>query len=266
MRVRRPLDPGGVLAVLTDAWTVLDTWCAAVPAEDLERPGAIGGTTVGDVMTRLVLVAESIARLRPADDPAMTLAGYLDRCALAAVDPLAEAAEATVGESRGAERFHDVRRGHWLVAYEHALRLVARPATPTVTTHQGSPVLLADVLVSLVIEVLLVGDDLARALPERPSPSFPRDAEAVAVRALARVLAERERGSAVEVRVPPFVAVQCGHGPRHTRGTPPNVVEMDPWTWVRLAAGRATWESEMAAGRVAASGRRADLSEWLPLL
>ena len=87
-----------------------------------------------------------------------------------------------------------------------------------------------------------------------------------AVTYLLGVLAERAPGRAVEVRVPPYAAVQCVEGPRHTRGTPPNVVETDPVTWVTLAAGRGGWAEAVAAGKVRASGLRADLSAWLPLL
>src|SRR5215468_3384190 len=87
-----------------------------------------------------------------------------------------------------------------------------------------------------------------------------------AVTFLLGVLAGRAPGKAVEVRVPPYAAVQCVEGPRHTRGTPPNVVETDPVTWVELAAGRTGWAPAVAAGRVRASGPRADLSAWLPLL
>lgn len=73
-------------------------------------------------------------------------------------------------------------------------------------------------------------------------------------------------GRAVEVRVPPFAAVQCVAGPRHTRGTPPNVVETDAVTWVKLATGRLGWPGAAAQGSVRASGPRADLSQYLPLL
>jgi hypothetical protein len=79
------------------------------------------------------------------------------------------------------------------------------------------------------------------------------------------VLARRAPGKAVEVRVPPYAAVQCIEGPRHTRGTPPNVVETDPLTWITLAAGRTGWAEAVATGKVRASGPRADLSAWLPL-
>jgi hypothetical protein len=72
-------------------------------------------------------------------------------------------------------------------------------------------------------------------------------------------------GRAVEVRVPPYGAVQAVEGPRHTRGTPPNVVEADPVTWVLLAAGRLGWTAAVGSGRVRASGARSDLSAYLPL-
>ncbi len=86
-----------------------------------------------------------------------------------------------------------------------------------------------------------------------------------AVKTSARWLAQQVPGRSVEVRVPPHVAVQCVPGPRHTRGTPPNVIETDAATWLRLATGLQTWDDAVTAGRVHASGNRADLSEHLPL-
>jgi Bacterial SCP ortholog len=87
-----------------------------------------------------------------------------------------------------------------------------------------------------------------------------------AVGYLLGLLAARAPGRAVEVRIPPYAAVQCVQGPRHTRGTPPNVVETDPVTWMRLAAGRVSWASAVGDGRLRASGPRADLSAYLPLV
>lgn len=79
-------------------------------------------------------------------------------------------------------------------------------------------------------------------------------------------LARRAPGHSVEVRVPPFGAVQCIEGPRHTRGTPPNVVETDPRTWLSLAVGRSGWDAESAAGTLRVSGNRAgEVASWLPL-
>ena len=80
------------------------------------------------------------------------------------------------------------------------------------------------------------------------------------------VLERLAPGRAVEVRVPPFAAIQCVEGPRHTRGTPPNVVETDAVTWVLLATGRMDWQAAVASGTVRASGLRADLSAYLPLV
>jgi len=99
------------------------------------------------------------------------------------------------------------------------------------------------------------------ALDAGESP--PRPELRAAVRYLLGLLAERAPGRAVEVRVPPYAAVQCVAGPRHTRGTPPNVVETDPVTWILLATGRLTWAEAVADGRIAASGVRADLSAVL---
>jgi Bacterial SCP ortholog len=87
-----------------------------------------------------------------------------------------------------------------------------------------------------------------------------------AVRYLMLVLEELAPGRSVEVRVPPVAAVQCVAGPRHTRGTPPNVVETDPLTWFRLATGRVRWDEAMRAGAIQASGPRADLGQYLPLV
>jgi hypothetical protein len=96
---------------------------------------------------------------------------------------------------------------------------------------------------------------------ERP----PRTVVGAAVKTSARWLAQQVPGRSVELRVPPHVAVQCIEGPRHTRGTPPNVIETDAATWLRLASGRTTWAEAVADGKVSASGNRADLSALLPL-
>ncbi|MFC9993336.1 sterol carrier family protein [Nocardia sp. NPDC127526] len=89
---------------------------------------------------------------------------------------------------------------------------------------------------------------------------------AAAVRTTARTLAADAPGSSVEVRVPPFVAVQCIEGPRHTRGTPPNVVETDPRTWLLLATGLLTFEAALESAALTASGSRAaEVARWLPV-
>jgi Bacterial SCP ortholog len=92
-----------------------------------------------------------------------------------------------------------------------------------------------------------------------------RPVQRVAVTYTLGLLVERAPGRSVEVRVPPFAAVQCVPGPRHTRGTPPNVVETDPMTWIALATGALSWAVAVAAGQIRASGQRSDISAYLPL-
>lgn len=109
--------------------------------------------------------------------------------------------------------------------------------------------------------LLQLAEQVARAAPPD------RAALRTAVRALARLLERRAPGRTVEVRVPPFVAVQCVPGPRHTRGTPPNVVEAEPQAFVQLCTGALGWQEAAADGRLRASGDRAQqVAELLPLL
>ena len=104
---------------------------------------------------------------------------------------------------------------------------------------------------------------VAAALDRGEDP--PQAALRSAARYLLHVLEREAPGRSVEMRVVPVAAVQCVAGPRHTRGTPPNVVETDPLTWFRLATGRLGWAEAVETGAVRASGARADLSAYLPL-
>ncbi|MBF4575710.1 sterol carrier family protein [Frondihabitans sp. VKM Ac-2883] len=92
-----------------------------------------------------------------------------------------------------------------------------------------------------------------------------RPTTATAVRYLLQLLGDREPGATVEVRVPPFGAVQFREGLSHTRGTPPNVVETDAQTFLALADGRLRWEDAVDRALVSASGSRADLVGYLPI-
>ena len=102
-----------------------------------------------------------------------------------------------------------------------------------------------------------------RALDAGTAPEA--EAQRLAARYLLYLLAARHPGRVLEVRLPPVAAVQCLPGPVHTRGTPPNVVETDPLTWIRLATGRLGWAEAVGSGAVYASGPRADLGSYLPL-
>ena len=132
-------------------------------------------------------------------------------------------------------------------------RVAAKCAKPATYRPVVSPAHPKFVPVDVVLRALDAGAE--------PSRGELRDA----ARVLLAELAARAPGHAVEVRVPPFGAVQCVAGPRHTRGTPPNVVETDATTWVKLATGRLAWADAVRSGAVRASGIRTDISALLPL-
>ncbi|WP_031067637.1 maleylpyruvate isomerase family mycothiol-dependent enzyme [Streptomyces sp. NRRL WC-3742] len=125
--------------------------------------------------------------------------------------------------------------------------------------------LLSDLLVTRLVETVVHADDLAQALG---LPAFPHDRQALAAvtRLLADAFADRAPGGAVELRIPPYAVVQAVEGPKHTRGTPPNVVETDALTWIRLATGRLGWAEAEETASLSASGERSDLRAYLPVM
>jgi hypothetical protein len=131
---------------------------------------------------------------------------------------------------------------------------------PQAAVGAGGPVRSSD-LVNLAVCALTASLMTAGIEP-------PRAALVASARTLAAIAAERYPGRTIEVRVPPAAAVQIGFGtgPVHTRGTPPNVIETDPATFVRLGTGGLAWDAALAAHLVTASGDAADLSAALPLL
>ncbi|QNE75995.1 maleylpyruvate isomerase family mycothiol-dependent enzyme [Streptomyces finlayi] len=137
------------------------------------------------------------------------------------------------------------------------------PGDRLVTTRAGT-MRLGDFLVTRTVELVTHTDDLNAAT----GLDIPYDRQALAActRLLADALADRAPGGSVEVRIPPFAVVQCIGGPKHTRGTPPNVVETAPLVWARLATGRTDWARALDAAEVRASGERADLAPLLPLM
>ncbi|MBO2456115.1 sterol carrier family protein [Actinomadura violacea] len=127
------------------------------------------------------------------------------------------------------------------------------------------PVPLRRAALQTVLAAADAGGDAGTQAGTQAGAELPRPVVRGAVRFLLDRLAELAPGRSVEVRVPPHAAVQCIAGPHHTRGTPPNVVEMDAGTWIGLATGRLSWADAIAGHRVRASGSRADLSEYVPL-
>lgn len=108
-------------------------------------------------------------------------------------------------------------------------------------------------------------DGVAAVTSARSAAEPDRSTVAMAVRYLLQLLAEAHAGRSVELRVPPYGAVQIIEGPRHTRGTPPNVVELPADVLLALATGDATWEDSVATGRIHASGSRSDLRALFPI-
>jgi hypothetical protein len=107
--------------------------------------------------------------------------------------------------------------------------------------------------------------ELAAALAARADGTATGADTRLLVKHYLALLQERAPGNSVEVRVPPYAAVQVVEGVRHTRGTPPAVVELDAETWIGLALAEVTWSEALGSGRVRASGERADLTGLLPL-
>ena len=225
---------------------------AALRALEAAEPGA------EEVASRLVVLQDVLVTTlgRPAAGRPLPLSALLTRAAVAPEAPpleLADALERTAGLTGQLAGF--------LGPDGPAEAALVRTAAGTATV--------GDVLATQLVAVVLAADDLNRSTGGAALVPLGRGALARCSRALTGVLAERHPGRSVEVRVPPFAAVQCAigdPGPRHTRGTPPNVVETDAVTFLRLATGRIPWPQALAGGTVAASGLRADLTPVLPLV
>jgi uncharacterized protein (TIGR03083 family) len=238
-------------------------WIAAVPVERWNEPSRLPGWTVAELAFHTTEVPHTViwALLEGSTKQrAQTIAQYTAHWRGAAAEIAA----------RDRKAAHDVDRQ--AVVERHATALATMVAAldaesrdPVVTARRG-PIRLSDLLVTRVNELVVHSLDLTASAPELSAVAIDRDALAIAVRMLTGILAERVPGRSVEVRVPPYAAVQCIGGPRHTRGTPPNVVETDPTTWVELATGRAAWADAVSDGRVRASGERSDISAHLPVL
>ncbi|MFE7132265.1 sterol carrier family protein [Streptomyces sp. NPDC057638] len=221
-------------------------------------PTRLGSWTVRELASHLsyalhVVVRELALPEPPKAELALLEWPFATEAAAGAIDTDVRALSAAAEPAEGFDR----------VALERALQGPgARPERP-VAIRVGA-MRLSDLLVTRVVELVVHTDDLNDATGlEIP---IDRQALAVCTRLLADALAVKAPGGAVEVRVPPFAVVQCGEGPRHTRGTPPNVVETDPLTWIRLASGRTSWAEAREQARVSASGERADLGGLLPVM
>lgn len=241
--------------------TALADWLAALTPDDWSAPSALPGWDVRTLVAHVVGLHDRLpdglrARTPGASTP---VAEYVRNYAPAAAD-IAARETAAVGDAAPHQLIARLRDG---LAGRAAADGVA-DRTP-VAAPRGTLTAL-DWVLTRTVDLVVHCDDLSRSLPDRDPAPLHRAALAAATRVLAEILAAQAPGRSVELRVPPFVAVQAIEGPRHTRGTPPNVVETDPLTWLRLATGRFAFTDAVAAGAVRASGNRADLTDHLPLL
>jgi uncharacterized protein (TIGR03083 family) len=241
--------------------SALADWLAALRPDEWAAPSVLPGWDVRTLAAHVAglhdRLADGLRARTPA--PSTPVALYVRNYAPAA----GEIAAREAGAVAGATPHQLVARLRDSLAGRAAADGVA-DRTP-VAAPRGTLTAL-DWVLTRTVDLVVHCDDLSRSLPDRDPAPLHRAALAAATRLLAEILAAQAPGRSVELRVPPFVAVQAVEGPRHTRGTPPNVVETDPLTWLRLATGRLAFASAVAAGAVRASGNRADLTDHLPLL
>lgn len=232
-------------------------------AHHLALPTRLGDWTVRDLLAHLALTVGSVSRALERDEPAKPGTALLDHPATTAAH-----ADAVAEEARAlAEATPDLGALGALLtrtAQDLARDLDAAPPTRVLALRAGA-MNLTDYLVTRTVELVVHTDDLNAAVPGLDVP-HDRQALAACTRLLADTLAAQAPGGSTEVRIPPYAVVQCVAGPRHTRGTPPHVVETDPLTWIRLATGRTVWQDAVADAKVSASGERADLGPYLPLM
>ncbi|WP_330458663.1 sterol carrier family protein [Streptomyces sp. NBC_00820] len=228
--------------------------------EQLALPTRLGDRTVRELVTHIGTAVTAVHRALAVPAPAKRTVTVVEW-------PFSAAARSAgiAGVATGPAAEHPDLDGY-LADVERGLRELLAEHPGTRLLDSGAGVLpLDDYLVTRLVELVVHTDDLNAALPGLDVP-YDRQALAAATRLLADALAVKAPGGSTEVRVPPFAVVQCVEGTRHTRGTPPNVVETDPLTWVRLATGRTDWRDAVARADVSASGERADLSALLPLM
>lgn len=252
-------------ALLEQIGAVRD-WLAELAEEDFAAPSVLDGWDVRDLLGHLLIVYRGVsdALAQPDRGRPIPLADYVQ-----AYRPRAAATSAAAAQSVQAMTGAQVLAELDAAVEKLTAALGPGPLPPPVVLAPRGPLAVDDFVASRIIEVVVHGDDLSRSLPGREPIRQHRDALGRCSRTLAGILADRHPGRSVEVRIPPYAAVQCGvgdPGPTHTRGTPPNVVETDAITFLRLATGRSTWSEAMQTGQVHASGLRADLSTVLPLM
>jgi uncharacterized protein (TIGR03083 family) len=258
-------------AFLEQSHAVVD-WLTRLSPDAFAAPSVLPGWDVRELVAHLLVLHRGLLEVltRSTSQPPVPLEQYVARYQPDATG-IEHTAVRAAGTTSGSELVGQL--DHALAYLDEALapdrvppRVVEAPRGPTTTE---------DFLATRIVEVVVHADDLSRSLPQETAIPLPRGALGRCSRTLAAILAGQHPGRSVEVRIPPYAAVQCGigkgggigdPGPTHTRGTPPNVVETDALTFLRLATGRVGWAVALQAGEISASGLRADLSSVLPLL
>jgi uncharacterized protein (TIGR03083 family) len=252
-------------ALLEQSRTSL-AWLQGLPTEAFERPTVLPEWSVRQLAGHLVLVHAGLAQSldKPTKEVALPIHEFVTRYRRDVEMIMAATLEASAGQT-GPEVLARLESA----TDDLAARLDAGVEMSRVISTRRGPTTIEDYVATRIIELVIHTDDLNRSLPEVQPAELRRSALSRCTRTLTGILADRHPGRSVEVRVPPYAAVQCAigdPGPTHTRGTPPNVVETDPLTFLRLATGRLGWSEAVADGSVHASGLRANLSPVLPLL
>ncbi|GHH06371.1 maleylpyruvate isomerase family mycothiol-dependent enzyme [Streptomyces lanatus] len=256
----RTYDPAKIrTAILAQFGNVRQAVRTLTPGQ-LALPTRLGDWTVRELAAHLTMAVETVSRNLDRDEPAKPELALLDWPSATA----ARAADIADGTRDLAAANPDLDALYARTEDRFTQYLADAPGDRLLATRTGA-MPLADYLVTRTVELVVHTDDLNAAVPGLDIP-YDRQALAACTRLLADALAAKAPGGSTEVRIPPYAVVQCVEGPRHTRGTPPNVVETDPLTWIRLATGRVTWRDALAEARVSASGERADLGGLLPLM
>jgi uncharacterized protein (TIGR03083 family) len=258
--------PDRLLTAYDAQHTALVDWLRALPSDAWDRPSVLAGWTVRDLAfhtTEVPLALVAALAMGPTTDEPLSLGEYTSRWRAAATEIAARDRDAAQGLTA-----KDILSRHEQVHAEFhaAIDTVPRGKKGMVVRARRGPIRLPEFLTTRLNELVVHSRDLSASVPDvDPVPLVPT-AVFMACFMLFAILIERAPGKSVEVRVPPYGAIQCIEGPTHTRGTPSNVVEMDALTWVELACGRLEWSTAVGDGRVRASGERADLSAYLPIL
>lgn len=255
----RTYDPAKIRVAVLAQFGNVRQGVHTLTEEQLARPSRLGDWSVRELAAHLTMAVETVSRNLDRPEPGAKELALLD-WPFATADRAGDIADGTrelAADNPDLDALY-ARTGQRLIE-----RLLTASDDRLLAARTGA-MTLADYLVTRTVELVVHTDDLNRAT----GADIPLDRQALAActRLLADALAVKAPGASTEVRIPPYAVVQCVEGPRHTRGTPPNVVETDPLTWIRLATGRTEWKTALDEAKVSASGERADLGGLLPLM